>query len=421
WMYGLVFLGFVLIAFISIFFIRNVVSPYWKKFRESASAMFGNIEESISGLEDIQPNGARRFIMSRFHIFSKAYFKDITKSAVYSRLYWFFVTLMDLIINLVILILSAYFADFLKIDVGTIYLLLSYARLLLSPIQVLIWQFNMMQNTLANIDRIKELFDIKSKIIDNGTKTFPEDNYNITFDNLYFSYKEEDYVLQDINFKLNTGKKIGLIGKTGSGKTTLTRLLFRLYDPNLGNIKINGSKLSDFSLENLRKNIAYVTQDVELFKASIKDNITFFDRDITDKEVLDVIKELNLSEWYESLPNGLDTILFSDELGLSAGEEQLLVLTRAFLKNPKIVILDEASSRLDPITERQIDQALEKLLSGRSAIIIAHRLQTLDKVDDIIILGNGEIIESGSRKELMKNKQSLFSKLLNTGLEGFFQ
>jgi ATP-binding cassette subfamily B protein len=199
------------------------------------------------------------------------------------------------------------------------------------------------------------------------------------------------------------------------------QLLFRLYDPKNGQIKINGLNNSEYPLEELRKNIAYVTQDVELFNASIKDNITFFDSKHSDQEITDVLENLGLETWLNQLPNGLETEIYSDELGLSAGEEQLLALTRAFLKNPKIVILDEASSRLDPATEKIIEKAITNLLKNRSAIIIAHRLTTLENVDKILILEKGEIAEYGNREELVNDPSSHFSHLLNQGIEGVLQ
>jgi ATP-binding cassette subfamily B protein/ATP-binding cassette subfamily C protein len=419
WIYGVIFLGYTLLAFIAIFSVRNVVSPFWKRLRESTTALYGNIEENVSGLEDIQPNGAGSYIMKRFHGFARTYYRDGIRSAFYSRIYFLLTTLMRAVINIAILIASAYFAGPLGLDIGAMYLLLTYASTILWPIRLIIWQIDMMQNSIANIDRIKEFFDLESKIDDSGKESFPDKDINLLFDNLSFAYKEDELVLKNINFNLLPEKKIGLVGKTGSGKTTIARLIFRLYDPNEGSIRINGHETKDYPLVELRKNIAYVTQDVELFKASLKDNITFFNHDITDDEVLQVIHELGLKEWYDTLPNGLETIIYSDEVGLSAGEEQLLALTRAFLKNPRIVILDEASSRLDPATERQVENALEKLLHGRSAIIIAHRLPTLEKVDDIIILGQGEIIEAGPRTELVENPESLFSELLQKGLEGY--
>ncbi len=416
WIYGLIFLGFTIIALIALYLVRKVASPLWKKVRESTTALFGVIEENISGFEDIRANGADEFLMRRFHESAQTDFRNKSKAMIVSRVYYAVNILMGALLNIGILVASYFLADRLGIDGGVLFLLLSYGNNILRPLRLILWQLEQMQNSLANIDRIKEWFDIKSEITDEGNLLFPDEDINLEFDTLDFGYSEE-LVLKNINFNIEPGKKLGLVGRTGSGKTTIARLIFRLYDPNNGKIKINGLNSKKFPLSELRKNVAYVTQEVELFKASIKDNITFFDYDMTDEQVLRVLEDLGLKKWYDQLPKGLETVIFSEDLGLSAGEEQLLALTRAFLKNPKLVILDEASSRLDPATEKQVDLALEKLLEGRSAIIIAHRLATLQKVDDILILEKGEIVEYGSRAELVKNPNSHFSKLLQQGIQ----
>ncbi|MGC9777856.1 MAG: ABC transporter ATP-binding protein [Candidatus Heimdallarchaeota archaeon] len=416
WIYGLIFLGFTIIALIALYLVRKVASPLWKKVRESTTALFGVIEENISGFEDIRANGADEFLMRRFHESAQTDFRNKSKAMIVSRVYYAVNILMGALLNIGILVASYFLADRLGIDGGVLFLLLSYGNNILRPLRLILWQLEQMQNSLANIDRIKEWFDIKSEITDEGNLLFPDEDINLEFDTLDFGYSEELF-LKNINFNIEPGKKLGLVGRTGSGKTTIARLIFRLYDPNNGKIKINGLNSKKFPLSELRKNVAYVTQEVELFKASIKDNITFFDYDMTDEQVLRVLEDLGLKKWYDQLPKGLETVIFSEDLGLSAGEEQLLALTRAFLKNPKLVILDEASSRLDPATEKQVDLALEKLLEGRSAIIIAHRLATLQKVDDILILEKGEIVEYGSRAELVKNPNSHFSKLLQQGIQ----
>lgn len=416
WVYGVFFLGFAFLALIAFYFVRNVSSPLWKKARESTTALFGHIEESVSGLEDIKGNGADEFLMKRFHEVSQTDFKNKNKAMIVSRTYYAINVTMRAILNIGILVISHYLAAFLDTDPGVIYLLLTYGTNLLWPLRLLLWQIEQLQNSLANIERINEFFEIETKIIDDGETVFPEGKVSLAFDNLDFGYSE-NLVLKDISFNLEPGRKIGLVGQTGSGKTTLARLVFRLYDPKSGKIRVNGINTKNFPLKELRSNVAYVTQDVELFKASIRDNVTFFDKEIPEEIILDIFKDIGLEKWYNDLPNGLETIILSDECGLSAGEEQLLALTRAFLKNPKIVVLDEASSRLDPATERQIEIALEKLLHGRSAIIIAHRLTTLHKVDDVLILSNGEILEYGTREELAKNPKSEFSQLLQKGIE----
>jgi ATP-binding cassette subfamily B protein len=210
----------------------------------------------------------------------------------------------------------------------------------------------------------------------------------------------------------------GLLGRTGSGKTTLGRLIFRLYD-------VNGRHKNQDQRRDLREhptriaaaNIAIVTQDVQLFRASIRDNLTFFDRSIPDEKIIATLEELELGDWFRSLPKGLDTELETGSRSLSAGEAQLLAFTRVFLRNPGLVILDEASSRLDPATEQKLERAIDKLLKGRTAIIIAHRLDTLHRADDVLILDKGNVSEYGNRKELAANPNSRFYQLLQTGME----
>ncbi len=416
WVFGLTFLAFTLVAFTALFLLRKITAPLWKKVRESTTALYGNIEESISGLEDIQGCGADAYIMKKYHNVAQNDFKNKNKAMIVSKIFVITSVLLEGSLNIGILVLSFFLQSIIPLDAGLIYLLLAYATNLLLPIQKILWQTGRLQNSLANIDRIKEWFDIKSKIKDIGKLCFPKEDIHLVFDNLDFVYNEDEPVLKNINFNLEPGKKIGIVGRTGSGKTTLARLIFRLYDPQFGSIKINGSKNSEYPLNDLRNNIAYVTQDVELFRASIKDNITFFDSRYSDEEIIDVLRKLGLEDWFNKLPNGLETEIYSEELGLSAGEEQLLALTRAFLKDPQIIILDEASSRLDPATEKITERALNILLQDRSTIIIAHRLSTLDKVDKILILENGEISEFGKRSELIDNPKSQFSQLLQQGV-----
>ncbi|MHA1442297.1 MAG: ABC transporter ATP-binding protein, partial [Candidatus Heimdallarchaeota archaeon] len=421
WIYGLAFLGFILVAVIVLYFLRRLTSPLWKKVRESTTALYGNIEESVSGLEDVKGSGADEFIMKRYHGIAQTNYKNKNKAMIISRVYYIANVSMSGILNIGILLLSYFLMDYLSVDGSVIYLLLSYATNILFPLRLILWQLEQLQNSIANIDRINEWFELESKIKDVGETEFPQEKVNLVFDDLNFGYLENELVLKNISFDLEPGKKIGIVGRTGSGKTTLARLMFRLYDPISGSIKINGHQSNDFPLKDLRQNVAYVTQEVELFKASIKDNITFFDSKYTDEEIIEVINNLGLREWFNKLPNGLETEVYSEELGLSAGEAQLLALTRAFLKNPKIVILDEASSRLDPATERIIETALNNLLENRSALVIAHRLTTLDKVDKILILEKGEIVEYGYRKDLVKDPKSNFSLLLQQGMEEVLQ
>ena len=209
---------------------------------------------------------------------------------------------------------------------------------------------------------------------------------------------------------------MGLLGRTGSGKTTLTRLLFRLYEPAVGHILLDGASLSTYPLRELRRRIGMVTQEVQLFQATLRDNMTFFNATIDDAQILDVLHDLGMGNWYAAQPDGLDTMLQAGGAGLSAGEAQLLAFVRVFLKDPGLVILDEASSRLDPATEQLLERATDRLLTNRSAIIIAHRLVTVQRADTILLLEQGRIAEFGPRQALAQDRDSRFYQLLQTGL-----
>jgi ABC-type multidrug transport system fused ATPase/permease subunit len=224
-------------------------------------------------------------------------------------------------------------------------------------------------------------------------------------------------VLHDVSFSLDPGQVLGLLGRTGAGKTTIARLLLRLYDPTSGTVSVGGVDLRSVAPRDVRERVALVTQEVQLFAASVRDNLTFFNREIDDARIVGALEALGLERWYRSLPFGLDTPLAADGSGLSAGEAQLVAFARVFLCDPGLVILDEASSRLDPATERAIERAVDVLLRGRTGIVIAHRLATVARADSLLILEGGCVVEYGERTALAADEASRFASLLRTGLE----
>jgi ABC-type multidrug transport system fused ATPase/permease subunit len=243
---------------------------------------------------------------------------------------------------------------------------------------------------------------------------------SVAFANVSFGYPDDepdDLILHHLSFVLQPGRVLGLLGRTGSGKTTLIRLLFRLYDVSEGAICLGGNDVRHLPLQEVRRHVGMVTQNVQLFHASIRDNLTFFDHSIPDEMILRVLHDLGLKHWLDAQHQGLDTVLAASGGGLSAGEAQLLAFARVFLKDPGLVILDEASSRLDPVTEQLIEQAIDKLLHHRTAIIIAHRLGTVERADEILILENGRILEHAPRRQLATDTNSRFYQLLQTGIE----
>jgi ABC-type multidrug transport system fused ATPase/permease subunit len=307
------------------------------------------------------------------------------------------------------------------LTIGTVYLIINYTDIIFRPLREITNEIQNLQKAAAGIDRVEALYVLESKIKSEGRAVLADGPLAVSFDNVTFGYSEEEPVLRQVQFQLQPKQVLGLLGRTGSGKTTLTRLLFRLYDPQTGGICLGDAghqiDLREATIDDLRQHIGMVTQDVQLFRASVRDNLTFFDKSIPDDQILQVIEDLELTEWFQALPNGLDTELETEGTSLSAGEAQLLAFTRVFLKDPGLVILDEASSRLDPATEQLIERAVDKLLQNRNGIIVAHRLSTVQRADYIMILDHGQIQEWGTYRDLSQDTNSRFYHLLQTGME----
>ncbi|HMP41267.1 MAG TPA: ABC transporter ATP-binding protein, partial [Roseiflexaceae bacterium] len=306
--------------------------------------------------------------------------------------------------------------------IGTAFLIVFYIGMLAEPLEGIRVQLEDLQRAGAALGRVSELLALQPLVRETDHPApLPAGPLSVAFTDVSFAYRDDEsdtrVVLHELNFALEPGQVLGLLGRTGSGKSTLTRLLFRLYDPSSGRIRLGGHLLADLALDNVRARIGMVTQEVQIFQASVRDNLTLFNDRIDDQRIFTALDELGLRAWVESLPAGLATNLGAGGMGLSAGEAQLLAFARVLLRDPGLVILDEASSRLDPATERLLEQAVDRLLAGRTAIIIAHRLQTVQRADQIMILDQGRIAEYGARRMLLADPQSQFSNLLRVGMQ----
>lgn len=256
------------------------------------------------------------------------------------------------------------------------------------------------------------------------TGILPTGALAVDFENVTFAYADgvaglengSGTVLHAVSFDVQPGRVLGILGRTGSGKSTLTRLLFRLYDPQAGAVRLGGVDLRALPLADLRRRVGMVTQEVQLFQASVRDNLAFFDETVTDAALERALRALHLWEWLQRLPRGLDTPLAGGQ-SLSAGEAQLLAFARVFLKDPGVVVLDEASARLDPSTEALMERAVDALFAGRTGVVIAHRLNTLRRADDILILEDGAVVEYGPRLALAADPSSRYAGLLRAGME----
>jgi len=415
WRIGVALSAFVAVAVCVYNLTRNIAVPIYTAEREGYSRLFGFLEERLTGIEDLRTNGASAYTLDRFYDVNRDVYGRAVKAHVMGEVLQTISGVLFTLGHALMMGMGIYLYQKNVFTIGTVYLVFHYTAMLRWPLFMINRQINELQRATAGMKRIEALYRTSSSI-EEGTEELPTSStLGIEFDQVTFSYTKGEAVLKDVSFQLSPGKSLGLLGRTGSGKTTITRLLFRLYELNAGQIRVGGKPIEKIRLEHLRGGIGLVTQDVQLFNATVRENLTLFDAGISDDRILSVIEELGLSAWYASLPKGLDTLL--EGTGLSAGEAQLLAFARVFLKDPKVVILDEPSSRLDPATEQRIDMAVQRLLAGRTSIIIAHRLGTVQQVDEIMILADGEIREHGERKQLARDPDSLFSRLLKTGLE----
>lgn len=457
WRVSLSLTIFVLITVTVLIRMANIAVPSWEEERQASANLYGFLEERLAGTEDIRSNNAVAYVLDRFYRLTR----DLMRKTLRATLKWAVLMNTTWVLfavgNAVALIVSAYLYRMNLLSLGTVFMIVYYSNMINWPLERITQQFQDLQKAGASLVRIINLQHIQGRIPGEGefelseTSRFHPGPLAVEFDRVTFGYfdsqtslskvsplskvsgadgdgfaesdqvDEKEIVLHNINFYLSPGRVLGLLGRTGSGKTTLTRLLFRLYDPDQGTIRIGDEgrlvDIRELPLQELRRKVGMVTQNIQLFHATVRENITFFDEGFADDQILDAIHDLGLEKWFHSLPKGLDTELSSGGGGLSAGEAQLLAFTRIFLRNPGLVILDEATSRLDPATEHLIEQAVDKLVRNRTAIIVAHRLGTVQRADDILILEGGQIIEFGERLKLMSNPESYFYHLLETGLE----
>jgi len=424
WRVGLGLALYTVFLLISLVAVQRLTVARWAAARQSWAEMYGYIEERISGAEDLRAAGAEPYALRRLFGLMRANLEKARAAIVASNLVFGAVNLLFVMGYAIGLGLGVYLYSQGQATIGTAYLIVSYVGMLSSPLHKIREQVQDLQQATASIERVNELLAIQPQVSDKSQVAsdvppatchfpLPTGPLSVEFNRVSFAYDGDDNVLHNVSFHLQAGKVLGVLGRTGSGKTTLTRLLFRLYDPASGVVRLNDSDLRTASLSEVRSRVGMVTQDVQLFQATLRDNLTFFNARLGDEQLERALKELSLWEWARSLPEGLNTRLGAGGLGLSAGEAQLLAFTRVFLKDPGLVILDEASSRLDPVTENLLERAIDRLFANRTALIIAHRLQTVQRADDILILDEGRVAESGLRVALANDPRSCFYGLLH--------
>jgi ATP-binding cassette, subfamily B, bacterial len=383
--------------------------------RQAAADLSSYIEERLLGLPDLKTSGADAYAMRGLHERLAARFHRSRASAMAGALFNGTIGILFALGTGAALVWSAGLHEAGAMTLGSVYLVFRYTGMLQQPLQRLTRQLNSFQQATGGIVRVRELLATRASVIDGADGALPPGALAVELDGVSFAYEAEP-VLHQVSCRVEPGEVLGLLGRTGSGKTTISRLLFRLYDPTDGAVRLDGTDIRSVPLAALRERIGLVTQDVQLFGGTLRDNVALFDRGVPDARLREVFADLGLAAWLATLTDGLETRLGAGGRGLSAGEAQLVALARVFLKDPGLVVLDEASSRLDPATERLLEQALTRLLDGRTGVVIAHRLETVERADRILILEDGRVVETGVRDELARDPASRFARLRRTGM-----
>ena len=373
------------------------------------------VEEMVSGHSVIKAFNAEEKTITKFDLDNKKLFEAGFKSQFLSGLMH---PIMNFVGNLnyaIIAIVGAILAVKGKITVGNIQSFIQYSKQFTNPIAQLAQISSQIQSMIAASERVFNFLDT-GEYIDNGKLKATSVEGNVEFKNVKFGYNEDKIIIKDFNAKINAGEKIAIVGPTGAGKTTIVKLLMRFYELNSGEILLDGKNITDYKRSELESVFAMVLQDTWLFNGTILDNLRYGNLNASDKEVIDAAKTANADYFIRTLPDGYNMILNEETSNISGGQKQLLTIARAILANPKILILDEATSNVDTRTEELIQKAMDKVMMGRTSFIIAHRLSTIKNADLILVMDEGDIVEIGKHDELLK-KKGFYAKIYNSQFE----
>jgi ATP-binding cassette, subfamily B, bacterial len=381
----------------------------------SLARLYGGIEERLNASEDLRSNGAGGHAMWRFVEDSASSLDtSLRRESAFLGMWWLVrgIVVAGTVISVVA---SAVLVSHDAMSIGTAFLLFQYVLLIERPLDEVVHELETVQKATGAMRRVAGLLDERATIVDEGSTSPIAGSMEIGFDHVEFDYGDDQPVLSDVTLTIGAGRSVGIVGRTGSGKTTFSRLVLRLVEASSGRIRLGDVPIDEIPMIELRRRVALVPQEVELFGGTIRDNVTLFDATPSDDEVAAALSAVGL----EALADGgLDRALGTGGAGLSAGEAQLLAMARVWLRNPDVVVLDEATARVDPETERRLEAAVQRLMQGRTTLIIAHRLSTLREVDDILVFDSGRVVEFGDRDTLADDERSHFHRLLGLALEG---
>ena len=417
WIMTLVALLTLPLSIVIIAFIMKKSQGYFKSQQDYLADVNGEVEEMFSNQNVIRVFNAENKMISKFEYDNNKLADVAWKSNFVSGLMH---PIMNFVGNLgyvVIAILGSYFAIIGRITVGNIQSFIQYTKNFTNPIAQIAQISNMLQSMVAASERVFEFLDEEEEK-EKNKKFIPTNKIegSVEFKNVKFGYNQDKIIINDFSAKVKPGQKIAIVGPTGAGKTTIVKLLMRFYDLNSGEILVDGHNINDYKKEDIRGLFGMVLQDTWLFNGTIMENIRYGRLEATDDEVIEACKMAHVHHFIQTLPDGYNMILNEETTNISGGQKQLLTIARAILADPKILILDEATSSVDTRTEILIQKAMDKLMEGRTSFIIAHRLSTIKNADLILVMDSGDIVEQGTHEELLK-KNGFYAKLYNSQFE----
>lgn len=406
----------------TMFSIETISRKKWQIYRQKRSNMSGFTHEAFSGVRIIQNFTYEKSSSDKFKFSLKEMLDGFMKAIIFNDFFWPIVEVSWGISTLIIFWYGTKFSQSREISVGTIVAFIAYSDMFWRPIINLASYYNTLITNFAAAERIFDIMDVEPDILDlESAEIMPKIKGNVEFKNVTFGYEEGISVLKDVSFKIKQGENIALVGPTGAGKTTITSLVSRFYDCDLGEVLIDGKNVKDVNLYSLRSQMGIMLQDTFLFSDTIKENIRYGKLDATDEEIIAAAKAVNAHEFIMKLEKGYDTEVNERGSRLSVGQRQLVSFARALLADPRILILDEATSNIDTATEILVQKGINKLLKGRTSFVIAHRLSTIRDCNKIMVIDDGKIIEAGTHDELMAKKGFYYGlymaqyKFLNEG------
>ncbi len=402
WKLTLVTLSTLPLLLISTYVFKEKIKVAFNDVRNAVSNLNSFVQEHISGMSIVQIFNSEKREYEKFKDINKEHRHANLRSVLYYAIYF---PVAEVIQAMGIGLLVWYGARqviYEEIELGVLVAFILYIQMFFRPIRLIADRFNTLQLGVVSSERIMRLLDSRENIPNNGSHTLESLKGEVEFKNVWFAYNDEEWVLKDISFKVKPGETVALVGATGAGKSSIINLLNRFYDINKGEICVDGRDIKDFELSSLRERIGVVLQDVFLFSDTIGQNIRLNNEEISLEKVREAAEMVGALKFIERLPGGFDYNVMERGATLSVGQRQLISFVRAIVYDPRIIVLDEATSSVDTETEEMIQEAIEKLMKGRTSIVIAHRLSTIQKADKIIVLDKGEIMEEGTHDELME-------------------